>query len=227
MISAAMIKILYENKNIAVVVKPAGISSQPDMTGGEDMTALLSKQLNCEIYPVHRLDKVTGGVMIYAKNKKAAAQYSSSGENGAVSKIYFAAIAGKPENASGKEENYLVFNKAAGKSHIYDTPVAGAKKAALEYTVAETVCRDKEEYSLLLVRLITGRTHQIRAQLSHAGYPILGDGKYGSMVKCPLALWSYEAKAEINGRSVSFREYPPDIFPWDIFESINKKEIKK
>lgn len=222
-----MIEILYENKNIVAAVKPAGISSQPDMTGGEDMTALLKNQLKCDIYPVHRLDKVTGGVMIYAKSKKAAAEYSATGENRLYSKEYFAVISGKPEKSAGKEENYLLFDNAAGKSRIYEKPVKGAKKAALEYTVTETVCRDGEEYSLLFVRLITGRTHQIRAQLSHAGYPVLGDGKYGSKTKCPLALWSHRIKSAAGGAELAFAKYPPDIFPWNIFDVINKKEMKK
>ncbi len=197
-----MIDILFQNKNFIVAVKPAGISSQSDNSGGEDMTALLKKQTGSDIFPVHRLDKVTGGVMLYAKNSAAAAKFAKIAADGCFIKRYFAVVAGKPEKSAARLEDFLIFDK-------YSVFSGGT------------------EYSLLDVRLFTGRTHQIRAQLSHIGFPIVGDGKYGSKIKAPLALWSYEADFPASESKHIFRASPPEIFPWNIFESIKNKGDEK
>lgn len=222
-----MIDILFQNKNFIVAVKPAGISSQSDNCGGEDMTALLKKQTGSDIFPVHRLDKVTGGVMLYAKNSAAAAKFAKITADGCFIKRYFAVVVGKPEKSAARLEDFLIFDKYSGKSAIVESSVKGAKKAVLEYTQKETVFSDGVEYSLLDVRLFTGRTHQIRAQLANIGFPIVGDGKYGSKIKAPLALWSYEADFPASESEHIFRASPPEIFPWNIFESIKNKGDEK
>lgn len=219
-----MIDILYEDKNFIVAIKPAGISSQPDNCAGDDMTVLLKKQTKSDIFPVHRLDKVTGGVMVYAKNSVAAAKFAKTAESGSFIKHYFAVIEGRPEKNSARLEDFLLFNKISGKSNVVESTVKGAKNAVLEYNLKETSAFGGNEYSLLDIRLFTGRTHQIRAQLSHIGFPIVGDGKYGSKIKAPLALWSYEADFPISGgKTHIFSAEPPEIFPWNIFEGIKNK----
>ena len=106
-----MIDILFQNKHLIVAVKPAGISSQSDNSGGEDMTALLKKQTGSDIFPVHRLDKVTGGVMLYAKNSAAAAKFAKIAADGCFIKRYFAVVAGKPEKSAARLEDFLIFDK--------------------------------------------------------------------------------------------------------------------
>ena len=126
-----MIDILFQNKNFIVAVKPAGISSQSDNCGGEDMTALLKKQTGSDIFPVHRLDKVTGGVMLYAKNSAAAAKFAKITADGCFIKRYFAVVAGKPEKSAARLEDFLIFDKYSGKSAIVESSVKGAKKAGI------------------------------------------------------------------------------------------------
>ena len=173
-------EILYQDSSVIVVIKPQGVLSQSDKNGGESMITRLQTHTGGEIYPVPRLDKETGGVMVYAKTKKAAAKLSRDISEHRFCKEYLALVHGVPEENSGTLCDLLFHDKAKNKSYVVKRERAGVKKAELYYEVLETKEKDGEKYSLLRVVLHTGRTHQIRVQLAHRKMPLSGDRKYGA-----------------------------------------------
>lgn len=177
-------EILYEDSSVIVVIKPQGILSQSDKNGGESMVTRLSEHTGGEIFPVHRLDKETGGVMVYAKTQKAAAALSRDISEHRFYKEYLALAHGVPEENSGTLCDLLFFDRAKNKSYVVKRERKGVKKAVLEYKLLETKEKDGEKYSLLRVVLYTGRTHQIRVQLAHRKMPLAGDRKYGAQDGC-------------------------------------------
>lgn len=208
-----MIDILFENDNTAICVKPVGVVSQSD--GKSDMTALLSEQLKCGIYPVHRLDTAVGGVMVFAKNSKTAANLSRQLQDGTFKKRYLAVIKGNPEKNSGVYEDLLFKDSSRNKTYVVKRERRGVKHASLEYeTVGST-----QNNSLVKILLHTGRTHQIRVQFASRKVPLLGDGKYGgSDNKCGLALWSYSVEIMLDGKMATFFSRPDvGCYPWSLF----------
>lgn len=191
-----MVKVIYKNKDFVIVEKPCGMLSQKDVNGENGLVEILAEQLGGEIYPVHRLDRPVGGVMVYARNKKSAAMLSA---DGAFDKTYLAVVSGIKDEfpIAGEMIDYLYKDGAKGKSFVVKKERRGAKYARLTYEIIANVETEQGRLSLLSVRLYTGRTHQIRVQLSSRGMPIVGDGKYGSRIKSEnVALWSH--KIEIN-----------------------------
>ena len=218
--------ILFKNNDFIVCVKPQGIPSQPDPSGCVDMTALLSDELikngeKSDIFVVHRLDRSTGGLIIYARNKEAAASFSRLvAEKDGFQKEYLAVISGMPKNESGNMTDYLFKDSAQKKAFVVKSERKGAKLASLDYEVRSTVQTEEKVFSLLQIKLHTGRFHQIRAQLSSRGMPIYGDGKYGSHEKAPnFALWASKIAFIYKGKSYEF-ESAPDLSqkPWSLFE---------
>ena len=218
--------ILFKNKDFIACVKPQGIPSQPDPSGCVDMTALLSEELikngeKSDIFVVHRLDRSTGGLIIYARNKEAAAAFSRLvAEKDGFQKEYLAVISGMPENESGNMTDYLLKDSAQKKAFVVKSERKGAKLASLDFKTLQTVSEDDKIFSLLRITLNTGRFHQIRAQLSSRGMPIYGDGKYGSREKAPnFALWASKITFIYKGKSYEF-ESAPDLSqkPWSLFE---------
>ena len=218
--------ILFKNKDFIACVKPQGIPSQPDPSGCVDMTALLSEELikngeKSDIFVVHRLDRSTGGLIIYARNKEAAAAFSRLvAEKDGFQKEYLAVISGMPENESGNMTDYLFKDSAQKKAFVVKSERKGAKLASLDFKTLQTVSEDDKIFSLLRITLNTGRFHQIRAQLSSRGMPIYGDGKYGSREKAPnFALWASKIAFIYKGKSYEF-ESAPDLSqkPWSLFE---------
>lgn len=218
--------ILFKNKDFTVCIKPQGIPSQPDPSGCVDMTALLSEELikngeKSDIFVVHRLDRSTGGLIIYARNKEAAAAFSRLvAEKDGFQKEYLAVISGMPENESGNMTDYLFKDSAQKKAFVVKSERKGAKLASLDFKTLQTVSEDDKIFSLLRITLNTGRFHQIRAQLSSRGMPIYGDGKYGSREKAPnFALWASKIAFIYKGKSYEF-ESAPDLSqkPWSLFE---------
>lgn len=209
-----MPEILYADAAVAVVVKPAGVLSQGD---AEDaMPVLLQKQLGGTIFPVHRLDQPTGGVMVYARTQDAAAKLSAQMQSEAFGKEYLAVLDGTPEPAEGELHDLLFFDRQKGKSYAVRRKRAGVKDARLAYRVLAQA----EGLTLVRVRLFTGRTHQIRVQFSSRGWPLTGDGKYGSRNnRCALALWSAELHFAhpVTGETLIFRSQPPEAYPWTLF----------
>ena len=222
------LKILYEDNHILVTVKPYGVPVQADASGDPDMLTLLKDYLvekynkpgEAYLGLVHRLDRPTGGVMVFAKTSKAAARLSEAIRNGEVEKRYLTVVEGAPRFKSDKLRCWL--KKFPDQNMVKMVPelTEGAKYAELDY---KQLAHDKtRNISLLSVNLITGRGYQIRVQMAANGTPILGDARYGhgERLKLPLCLWAAELRFvhPVGGNTMDFRVYPPDTVPWNLFD---------
>lgn len=189
--------ILYSDKNLAVCVKPVGLDSE------QEVPQVLKAQLGGEIYPLHRLDKNVGGVMVYARTKAAAATLSKSIQSGEMVKEYVAKVHGTPEE-SGKLTDLLFKDSRKNKVFVVKKARAGVKEAKLQYRLLE-----KGEESLVHVRLFTGRSHQIRVQFSSRGFPLVGDHKYGSRAEetAPM-LFSCRITFPYGGKTHRYQALP-------------------
>ena len=188
--------ILFEDKDIIVLIKPAGVLSQPDEKGGESLVSLLNAYLEGKgeegaVHVIHRLDKNFGGVMVYAKNSFAASKLSQGVQSGEMIKEYLAAVHSEPTEKSGYMEDLLFFDLRKNKSFVVKRERKGVKKAKLYYETVKTQNTSFGEASLMKIRLYTGRTHQIRVQFSSRKMPLIGDRRYGGNDKREIALWSY------------------------------------
>ncbi len=191
---------LFYDKNILVCIKPVGLDSE------QELPTELKKRLPGEIYPIHRLDKNVGGVMVYARNKKTAAEFSRLVQTGELVKEYVAQVHGQlPE--SGVWTDLLFKDSRKNKVFVVDRPRKGVKEAKLEFR--------RLTESVALIRLHTGRSHQIRAQFSNRGFPLVGDHKYGSRSeRTEPMLFSCRLTFPYNGELRSFAARP-DWFSGD------------
>lgn len=202
-----MIKILYENPSCIVCVKPIGISSQDDGMG-----KLLSEQLNSPVFCVHRLDKAVSGVMVYARSAKAAASLSNS----ITDKGYLAVVESADLPAEGTMEDFLYHDQRSNKSFVVKSERRGSRKAKLTYELLQK----NDNLNLIGVKLYTGRTHQIRVQFASRKMPLLGDGRYGSRIKCPIALFSSRLTFidPETQKEMTFTALPESTYPFDQFD---------
>lgn len=223
------LEIVYEDNHIIVVKKPQNIPSCPDETGDPDMLSTIKAYLinkydkpgDAYVGLVHRLDRPTGGVMVFAKTSKAAARLCESIKNKEFEKKYYAVVIGEPKEKSILGlTNYLAKNPTKNIVSVVPMSSEGAKIAVLDYSTLET----KNNLSLLAIKLHTGRAHQIRVQMQTLGTPLFGDQKYGqgkSPVGYNLALWAVEIKFihPISKETMVFRVYPPiENTPWNMFD---------
>ena len=210
--------IIYYDNNIIVCIKPAGVIST-DEEGG--MPQLLREALgdeNADIRAVHRLDQVVSGLMVYAQSNAAASELSRQIRCGEFHKSYLAVVHGVPEERKGRFEDILLRSKEKRKTFVINKPARGAQNAILDYELLGS----NGERSLVAIELITGRTHQIRAQFSHRRLPLLGDRKYGAGEDdCRIALWSYSLSFlnPETGNRMNFRVKPPREYPWSDFDT--------
>lgn len=215
-------KILYENNKFVVPIKDFGVFSEKEKDGkNPDIITLCEEKYGGKFYPVNRLDAVTGGLIVLARSERAAAELSAIiSDKTKCKKRYFAVITGCPTESAGVFEDLLFFDRAKRKSFVCDRERAGVKKAELAYIVLGK----SGEFTLVSVTLMTGRTHQIRAQFSSRGMPVVFDGKYGSRVKrtdtdcAGIALFSAELEFDFDGRHFDLREVPSDVYPFSLFE---------
>jgi 23S rRNA pseudouridine1911/1915/1917 synthase len=216
---------LYKSKNAVVINKPALIPSQADRSGDSDAMSLASCALReggerSDLWLVHRLDRVVGGVAVFARTKKSAAMLSEAFSTHAVKKEYFAVVEGVCESG-GVMQDLLFKDSAKGKAFIVDRKRAGVKEASLEFEPVATASCERGDRTLVRVRLHTGRFHQIRAQFSHRGMPLVGDGKYGSRdngANTP-ALFSANLEFNLGGREYKISTAPnTEVYPWSLFD---------
>ena len=168
-------------------IKPVGLLSQADSQGGESAVSRLETAFG-RIFPVHRLDKETGGVMVFARTQASAAALSQAVQENKLQKEYLALLPGMPETIEGELEDILFHDRMKNRTYVVDRLRKGAKPAKLAYRVLE----QRDAGVLVRVRLFTGRTHQIRVQFASRKLPLLGDRKYGSREKVPMALWAWQ-----------------------------------
>lgn len=252
-------KIIYEDDHLLVCQKPAGLAAQSGRVGQPDVVSELKKYLGEQgrqaagkdkrnviantgaaarsVQPpylgvVHRLDQPVEGLLVFAKNQKAAAQLTKQLSEGSLNKQYYAVVCGKPVEESGELVDYLV--KDGNVARVVDAQAEGAKKAVLQYKVVgslqgegtivpmagrrrvsareELVEEGKSAY-ILDVHIDTGRFHQIRVQLSHAGLPIVSDSKYGT------------GEAMEIGRSLGFRHVALFAYRLELGHPVTNKKL--
>lgn len=175
--------VLYEDNHVVVVVKPHNVPSQEDESGDKDMLSMVkeyvkekyNKEGDAFIGLVHRLDRPTGGIMVFARNSKAASRLSKQIADRQMEKVYYAVTTSIPKQKSGILSNELKKDEKNNIVKIVPISEKGAKHAELSYKVLAT----EEENALLEVKLITGRGHQIRVQFAGINCPLYGDNKYG------------------------------------------------
>ena len=189
--------ILYSDRSIAVCVKPVGLDSETEVP------AALKAELGGEIFPIHRLDKNVGGIMVFARTKSAAAVLSKAVQDGQMVKEYVAMVHGTPPE-SGDWEDFLFKDSRKNKVFAVKKERKGVKYARLEFSRLKG-----GEQSLVHIRLHTGRSHQIRVQFSSRGFPLVGDHKYGSRdsATAPM-LFSCRITLPWNGENRIFEALP-------------------
>lgn len=217
-------EILYKTENVIVIYKPPLMPSQSDKSGETDALTLTSQFLRSsyerdELYLINRLDRVVGGLMIFARNKKYAAKLSDILLKEDFSKQYFAVADGIVEE--GEMIDWLAKDSVTSKAIVKDSQ-DGAKEAILKCKLLDTVEIKGKVKSLFLINLKTGRFHQIRAQFSHRGAPLTGDKKYGSKdfyTRQP-ALFAYRILIKLDHEKIEVVKVP-DItkYPWNLFSA--------
>lgn len=198
------IKVLYEDNHIIAVVKPAGVLTQGDRTGDENLMDMVKDYLkekykkpgNVFLGLVHRLDRPVSGIILFAKTSKGASRLSEQFRNHEIEKIYQAIVIGVPKESRGVLTNFLSKDEKTLKAE----KSSSGKEAILYYEVIKS----NDKYSLLKIKLETGKFHQIRAQLSFAGYPILGDVKYGPAF-AKTSAWQDKNSIALCATEISFK----------------------
>ena len=210
-------ELLYSDNSLAVCVKPAGALSTDGPGGVPEMLRAALGDAGADVYTVHRLDRVVGGVMLLARTPSAASALGRQVMDGRFAKAYLAVVHGVPAAPEGTFTDLLRRDRRECKTYIADAPGRDAREAISDYTLLQTA----GGLSLLRITLRTGRTHQIRAQFAHHGLPLVGDRKYGTGAdgETPIALWSHALSFDHpeTGARLAFTLPPPEIWPWTDF----------
>jgi 23S rRNA pseudouridine1911/1915/1917 synthase len=221
------IPILYEDNHIIVVVKPVNMPSQADPSGDLDLLTAVKEDIK-ERYQkpgsvyvglVHRLDRPVGGAMVFAKTSKAASRLSESVRSRSMDKEYLAVVHGRPAADSDRLTHYLWKDSSKNKVFAVRKNHKLAKEAVLDYKLLGS----KDGFSLVQIKLHTGRTHQIRVQMAEIGCPLYGDQKYGAHLNRPgqqTALWSILLAFDhpTKDERLSLNSLPPRDHPWNLWE---------
>ena len=208
-------EIVYLDSDIVVCVKPARVLST-DEPGG--LPELLREELGnpkADIRTVHRLDRVVSGLMVLARNAKAASELSRQIRENEFEKEYLAVVHGTA-GEGGTLRDLLGRDKARKMTYVAPEPAKGVQEAVLHYQRLSY----REDLSKVRIQLETGRTHQIRVQFSGRGFPLVGERKYAEIDDpCEIALWSYRLSFThpANGKQVEFIHEPPGNYPWKLF----------
>jgi 23S rRNA pseudouridine1911/1915/1917 synthase len=223
--------VIFEDNRIIVAIKPQNLPCVPDESGDESLQEQLKSYIKARdnkpgeafVGIVHRLDRVTGGVMVYARSSKSASKLSEQIINGGFQKTYLAVVRGVPKQRSATLINYLAKDEDKNIVSVVPQTTAGAKRAELYYETADT----KNGYSLLKINLATGRPHQIRVQLKYIGHALVGDNRYGGEKAANIALWAYQLAFihPSTADNMRFIVNPPENGVWANFD-FDRKEHK-
>lgn len=218
--------VVYEDNHIIVVNKDSGEIVQGDKTGDTPLSDIVKEYIrqkynkpgNVFLGVVHRLDRPVSGLVVFAKTSKALTRLNEMFRTGNVHKIYWAITRNIPPQPSGRLEQWIVRNEKQNKSYVYNREMPNSKKAILEYTTIST----SDNYTLLEVRLMTGRHHQIRCQLAAMGCPIKGDLKYGAKRSNPdgsISLMSHHIEFihPVSKETINLTAPLPPHSIWTIF----------
>ena len=208
-------ELIYQDRDIVVCVKPPRVLSTDVPGGVPDLVRQALGDPNANVRTVHRLDGAVSGLMVLARRSKAASELSRQIREGAFQKEYLAVLHGSPAEDQAVLRDLLLRNEQERKTYIVCQSGKNVREAILEYRVLNRT----ETLTRVRIRLHTGRTHQIRAQFSGRGFPLVGDRKYGTLEDdCQIALWSYRLafRHPYSGKPMEFILEPPDIYPWSI-----------
>lgn len=213
--------IIFQTHQFVVANKPAGVPIQLDKTGDKPLVDLLSIYCKSNLYVVHRLDRPVSGIVVFAKTKKAAAHFSKQFQEKTIDKTYLTVVKECPEPQNGVLTHYL--KKQGNQEKVFKEPTGGALEAQLAYTHLAA----SDNYHLLEIKPVTGRFHQIRAQLAAIGSHIKGDVKYGFKRSNPdrsihLHAWKLSFKHPVTNYVLSYEAPLPDEKLWKtLFEMIS------
>lgn len=221
-------EILFENRDFVIINKEPFIPSQADLSGDDDAMTLTSRALkemgeSDKLWLVHRLDRVVGGLLVFARSQRTAAALSSLAACGGIEKHYLAVCEG--DAPGGEMRDFIIKDAKQKKAFIIDSARKGAKEALLEYRKLSS----KNDLSFVEIDLKTGRFHQIRAQFSSRKLSLVGDKKYGSRdgKSREPALFAYKLSFELFGIKYSFSAAPDcKKYPWSLFENEVLEKIK-
>ena len=206
-------KIIYQDRDIVVCVKPPRVLSTDEPGGVPELVREALGDPNANVRTVHRLDRTVSGLMVLARRSKAASELSRQIREGIFQKEYLAVVHGRPEPESGTLRDLLLRNKSERKTYVVTEPGKDVQEAILHYQTLNAA----GDLSRVRIQLETGRTHQIRAQFSSRGMPLVGDGKYGVQGEdCEIALWSYRLAFlhPYRQEPMEFILEPPAAYPW-------------
>ncbi len=206
-------ELIYVDSDIVVCIKPARVLSTDEPDGLPDLVREALGDPKADIRTVHRLDRVVSGVMVLARNAKAASELSRQIREDAFEKEYLAVVHGRPEASTGSFRDLLGRDKARKMTYVAEEPGKGIQEAILDYEVLG----ENTEFSRVRVALRTGRTHQIRVQFASRGMPLVGERKYSTLEDpCEIALWSHAVgfTHPRTGEKMVFTKEPPTVYPW-------------
>ncbi len=207
-------ELIHVDRDIVVCIKPPRIVSTDEPGGLPDLIREALEDPN--IRTVHRLDRVVSGLMVLARTRKAASELSRQIRSDEFEKEYLAVLHGFPEKAEDTLRDLLLRNKQERKTYVVSQPGKDVQEAVLNYRLLART----ENLSKVQIELVTGRTHQIRAQFCGRGLPLVGDRKYGSHEDgCEIALWSHRIAFHhpYTGKRMEFVRNPPESYPWTEF----------
>lgn len=208
-------QILYKDEDIIVCVKPPRILSTDEPGGLPDLLRQALEDPQADIRTVHRLDRVVSGLMVLARNAKAASELSRQIREDAFEKEYLAVLHGTPEVRSGRLTDLLFRDKARKMTMVVTQQGKGVLPASLRYQVEAS----QNGLSRVRIALETGRTHQIRVQFASRGLPLVGERKYSTLEDpCEIALWSHRIGFvhPTTGEKMDFSMDPPGEYPWTV-----------
>lgn len=206
-------EILYQDKDIVVCVKPQRILSTDEPGGMPELVRQALGDAKGDVRTVHRLDRVVGGLMVLARNAVSASELSRQIREERFQKEYQAVIHGHPDSPQGTLRDLLLRDKRERKTYIVSEMAKGVQEAILDYRVLSS----NQTMTRVGIVLHTGRTHQIRAQFSGRGLPLVGDRKYSLLEdNCEIALWSCRLAFfhPSTGEPMEFMLEPPEVYPW-------------
>ena len=209
-------EIIYLDDEILICDKPARVLSTDEPGGVPDLAREALEDPNAEIRTVHRLDRVVSGLMVLARSAEAASELSRQIRDREFDKEYVAVIHGSPREERGTYRDLLLRNKPERKTYVVQKMAKGVQEAVLDYQILGIA----DGLTKVAIQLQTGRTHQIRAQFSSRGLPLVGDRKYSLLEDgCEIALWSHRLafRHPRTGEFMEFIKEPPNIFPWNLF----------
>lgn len=208
------LKVLYEDNQIIVVEKKPNVLSQSDATGDKDLLTMVKEYVklkydkpgNVYIGLVHRLDRPVGGIMVFARTSKAAKRLNEQIKNNEFKKAYVAVLDGTLKSKSGELINYLYKDVKTGKSKVVDENYFGGKLSKLNYEVIGYY----EDKTIVKIKLLTGRHHQIRLQFKALGYPLFGDQLYGRKNNEQIRLYAYKLAFNhpVTKEKMTFKSLP-------------------